>query len=368
MKRIGNIYPILISDENLKMAIEEVNRTHRWRPRHRPNRTVVWVEQDPDARVRELRQIIENGFTPAPAALKRRWDKSAGKWRDIHEPKLWPDQYIHHALIQAIQPVLMRGMDPFCCGSIRGRGIHYGMKVLKKWNRNDRKGTKWCAELDIHHFYDSLSPTVVMTRMRDLIKDRRVLDLVERVTRNGIQIGAYCSQWFANTVLQPLDHALRESGIQIKHYLRYMDNFTLFASSKRALDRAIRVVNGWLLAHGLTLKGNWQKFPTADRLPTALGYRYGRDYTLLRKRNLLRLGRQLRSCYRKWRQGAVIPLSLAVGLLSRLGQLRHCRSTKLYARMVKPLTQRRLKAVARDWWRKERTRWTISLAAQPMMV
>lgn len=33
MKRIGNIYPILISDENLKMAIEEVNRTHRWRPR-----------------------------------------------------------------------------------------------------------------------------------------------------------------------------------------------------------------------------------------------------------------------------------------------------------------------------------------------
>lgn len=191
MKRTGNIYPILISDENLRLALEEVNRTHRWNPRHRPNRVVAWVESDVPARIRELRAIIEEGFTPSPAALKRRWDKSAGKWRDIHEPKLWPDQYIHHALIQAIQP------------------------------------------------------------------------------------------------------------------------------------------------------------------------------TLMRKRNLLRLGRQLRSCYRKWRRGAAIPLSLAVGLLSRLGQLRHCRSTALYARMVKPKTQRRLKAVVRAWWRKERARWTTSLEARP---
>ncbi len=311
MKRTGNIYPILISDENLRLALEEVNRTHRWNPRHRPNRVVAWVESDVPARIRELRAIIEEGFTPSPAALKRRWDKSAGKWRDIHEPKLWPDQYVHHALIQAIQPTLMRGMDPFCCGSIRGRGIH------------------------------------------------------ERITREGIQIGAYCSQWFANTVLQPLDHALRESGLAVRHYLRYMDNFTLFARSKRALSRAIRLVDGWLRSHGLTLKGNWQKFPTADRLPSALGYRYGHGYTLLRKRNLLRLGRQLRSCYRKWRCGAAIPLSLAVGLLSRLGQLRHCRSTALYARMVKPKTQRRLKAVVRAWWRKERARWTTSLEARP---
>lgn len=256
-------------------------------------------------------------------------------------------------------------MDPFCCGSIRGRGIHYGMKALKKWNRNDRKGTKWCAELDIHHFYDCLSPNVVLERMKELIKDRRVLDLIERITREGIQIGAYCSQWFANTVLQPLDHALRESGLAVRHYLRYMDNFTLFARSKRALSRAIRLVDEWLRSHGLTLKGNWQKFPTADRLPSALGYRYGHGYTLLRKRNLLRLGRQLRSCYRKWRRGAAIPLSLAVGLLSRLGQLRHCRSTALYARMVKPKTQRRLKAVVRAWWRKERARWTTSLEARP---
>ena len=77
MKRTGNIYPILISDENLRLALEEVNRTHRWNPRHRPNRVVAWVESDVPARIRELRAIIEEGFTPSP----RRAETALGQKR-----------------------------------------------------------------------------------------------------------------------------------------------------------------------------------------------------------------------------------------------------------------------------------------------
>lgn len=242
MKRQGNLFEKLIGDENLNLAIDEVNRTHRWHPHHRPNKVVAWVDRTQEERVKELREIIVQGFEPSPSTPKRRWDKSAGKWRDIYEPRLWPDQYIHHALVQVLQPAMMRGMDPWCCGSIRGRGIHYGMRGIKKWLRNDPKGTRWCAELDIHHFYESLQPAVVMERMRRLVKDRRVLDLIERVTQGGIQIGAYYSQWLANTTLQPLDHALRESGLKVTHYIRYMDNITIYARSKRALDKAIRLV------------------------------------------------------------------------------------------------------------------------------
>lgn len=360
MKRANDLFSKLISDQNLDMAIDEVDRTHRWHPHHKPNKTVAWVENTREERRAELRAIIVNGFVQAPAAKKRRWDKSAGKWRDIHEPKLWPDQYIHHALIQVLQPVMMRGMDPWCCGSIRGRGIHYGMRGMKKWMKNDVKGTRWCAELDIHHFYDSLQPSVVMARMRQLVKDWRVLDLIDRITKDGILIGAYCSQWFANTVLQPLDHLIRESGLKVRHYLRYMDNFTIYARSKRALDKVMKLIGGWLRERGMELKDNWQKFRTADRLPTALGYRFGRGFTLLRKRNVLRLTRQLNSYYRKLKRGAPVPASMAAGLLSRLGQLRHCSSVKLYKRIVKPKTQRALKNIVRIYTRKERAKWNIS--------
>ena len=88
----------MVSDENLTLAIDEVNRTHRWHPHHKPNRVVKWVEETREERRAELRQMILGGFTPSPSTPKRRWDKSAGKWRDIYEPRLWPDQYIHHAV------------------------------------------------------------------------------------------------------------------------------------------------------------------------------------------------------------------------------------------------------------------------------
>ena len=204
MKRANNLYQKLISEENLRRAIFEVNRTHRYHPHHRANRTVLRVEADLDHYVCQLRDIFNNGYEAAMPRLARRWDKSAGKWRDISEPRLWPDQYVHHAVIQVLEPVMMRGMDPYCCGSIRERGIHYGVRAIKKWLRTDPKGTRYAEELDIHHFYDSLTKKTVMNRLRQLVKDRRMLDTCERLMKHGVLIGAYFSQWFANTVLQPL--------------------------------------------------------------------------------------------------------------------------------------------------------------------
>ena len=361
MRRQGKLYDKLVSEDNLRQALLEVNLTHRWYPRHRPNPTVVWVEQDVDARVRALREIIDGMIAGAirlrPPRKKRRWDKSAGKWRDINEPNLWPDQYVHHALVQVLQPVMMRGMDAHCCGSIRGRGIHYGMKCIKKWIKNDRAGTKYVLEMDIRHFYDSVRPEIVVERMKRLVKDRRVLRLVEEVVRDGVLIGVYCSQWFANTILQPLDKLIRESGL-CRHYLRYMDNFTIFGANKRKLHRLRKVIEQWLGGLQLRVKENWQVFPTAARLPTALGYRYGRGYTLLRKRNLLRLRRALARHYKTGRTS----YKRAAGLLSRLGQLRHCNRVRILERIYRKGTQRGLKNLIRRHARKEQYRWSMCSA------
>jgi hypothetical protein len=360
MKRVGHIFETLISDENIKKAIDEVNRTHRWEPRHRVNKVVAWVESTKQERIEELHRLIVEGFNPSPAAEKKRWDKAAGKWRNIHEPRLYPDQYVHHILVQALQPVMMRGMDLCACGSIRGRGIHYGIKKLKRWMKEDGKDTKYCAELDIHHFYDSLKPEVVMDRLRHLIKDERTLDLCWRVVKGGVSIGAYTSQWFANTTLQPLDMMIHERQYRVTHYIRYMDNFTIFSPNKKALHGLIKDIDTWLKAHGMELKDNWQVFPTKSRLPTALGYRYGHGYTILRKRNLFRLKRQMMSYRKKRRRRRRIPHSLAFGLLSRLGQMKHCNSTRLYTQYVGAGTQKNLKTTVRQYMRKERKRWNTS--------
>lgn len=380
MKRVGNLFDRLISDENLRKAINEVNRTHHWRTHHRPNKCTAWVEETKEERIIELRKIIVEGFEPKEPHVTQRWDASAQKWRTVSEPAQWPDQYVHHALIQVLQPKMMAGMDFYCCGSIRDRGPHHARKAIENWMEHDPKGTKYELCGDIYHFYDSLKPEVVMARMRQLYKDRRVLDLIWRIIKDGVLIGAYTSQWFANTVLQPLDRLIRESGL-CKHYSRYMDNLTIFGSNKRKLRKLRVLVENWLNAHQLKLKSDWQVFPTVQRsakvpldpprrgferpksrMPDAVGYKYGRGYTIPRKHNLLRIKRAIARYRKRKRQGKRIMAGAAASLLSRLGQLKHCNNHNIYRMLFKgERIVRDLKKIIRQQQRKEELTWNTYL-------
>ena len=139
-----------------------------------------------------------------------------------------------------------------------------------------------------------------------------------------------------------------------------MDNFTIFGPNKRKLRKLLAAIREWLAGIGLEVKGDWQIFPTASRLPSALGYRFGRGYTLLRKRNLLRLKRGLAKYRKRKRQGRRISRRLAAGLLSRLGQLRHCNHVGVYERMNVEGAQKELKDVVRKYTRKECSTWNTS--------
>lgn len=346
MKRVGNLFHILISDENINEAIDKVNSTHKYQSHHKPNTLTKWIIDTRDDRVKELRQIIIDGFHPKPYHCTTRYDANAKKWRLISEPAQWPDQYVHHMLIQVLKPVMMRGMDYWCCGSIPKRGSKRARVGIQKWMKNDVRGTKWCAEADIHHFYDSISKHQVTDRFTDLVKDPKILYLIYSVCQDGVKIGSYPSQWFANTLLQPLDVKIRKEA-KVDHYVRYMDNFTIFASSKRKLRKAIKIINEYLKAHGLSLKDDWQIFESDKRLPRAVGYRYGRSYTLIRKGNLLRLKRQIARYLKRKENGLYISYHLASGLMSRLGQLNHCNCCKIRERYIPKGTMRELKIIIR---------------------
>jgi hypothetical protein len=361
--------------------VEEVNRTHHWHGNHRLNKTTVWVERTKDERITELRDIIENGFTAQTPRMCRHWDSSSQKWRNISEPAQWPDQYVHHALVQVLQPVMMRGMDSYCCGSIRGRGTSFAKASIQRWVSQDIPGTKYEFTGDIYHFYDSLQPEVVMNRMRHLIKDRRVLDIICEVTKGGILIGSYTSQWFANTVLQPMDQMIRQSGL-CSHYERYMDNLTIFGSNKRKLRRLKKMVGQWLKDHGLELKGDWQIFRVAGscprkklasprngytrprrRLPDAVGYRYGREFCIPRKKNLLALKRAIAKYRRLRKAGKKVSFHLAASLLSRIGQLKHCSNYHLYRLLFRgERLVREWKRIVRRGGRRDLVRWEMCCA------
>lgn len=343
MKRVKNLFPKLISDENIRQAIIDVNKSHR-RTRRGLNRTVIWIEETMDDRIKDLRRYVLEGFKPNKPKVSNRYDHNARKIRTITEPKLWPDQYIHHMLIQVLMPVMMRGMDYWCCGSIKGRGCKCGQIGIKRWLRCDPKNTKYCAELDIYHFYDSIDPAVVESRLRSLIKDDKIMDLITRIIKRGIMIGAYHSQWFANVLLQPLDHYIRER-LGVKRYLRYMDNLTLFGCNKKKLHKVVKEISKWLNGIGLRVKRNWQVYKVRSRPVCALGYRYQGKTVMLRKPVLLRLKRKYRSLHSRLHNNLVLTSKMASGMLSRLSLLTITTTRELKNRYLKLKFIRLLKAI-----------------------
>ena len=375
MKRV-RVYQQILSEENLRLAIQEVCRSHRRNGDHSLNKKVLEIEANLDDYVKLLHKFIEDlvsGDAHMNKPIKRRrWDRNGdngrGKWRDINEPLLWPDQCVHHAALQVMIPHIMRGMDRYCIASVPGRGNSYGVKTIKKWMHDDPQGTKYSLECDIYHCFEELDPPHVINALKRLFKDQETLWLCDAMMEYGVLIGAFFSAWFLHLTLQPLDLMIHDKKYGVSHSIRQMDNFTIFSSNKRKLRKLFEDMNAWLAEIGLKLKGTWQVFRVGftplvakahemlpekkqrhrrPRMPSALGYRFGHGYTILRKHNLFRLKQGLHTYYYRRDRNRVISFKRASGLISRLGQLRKCNSHKIMERYYQPKTMFDLKKVVR---------------------
>lgn len=370
MKRV-RVFQEILSDDNLYLAIRDVNRGHRRNGNHTLNKKVMEIEANIDTYVLRLRQYILD-LVSGDAHLhqpirRRRWDRNAdggkGKWRDINEPLLWPDQYVHHAVMQPLIPHIMRGMDRYCIASVPRRGNSYGVKTLKKWMKNDPTGTRYCLECDIYHCFEELDPPYVINALRKLFKDQEVLWLCDAMMEYGVLIGAFFSAWFLHLTLQPLDLMIHDRKYGVAHAMRQMDNFTIFGPSKRKLRKLLKDMQDWLSMIGLKLKGTWQVFPTVFRMPSALGYRFGRGYTIPRKHNLFRLKQGLHLYYYRRDRHRVISFKRAAGLISRLGLLRRCNHYQILNRFYQPKTMFQLKKVVRKEYKRLQALYPPYMAA-----
>lgn len=156
MKRV-RVYKQILSDENLSLAIDEVNAGHRRNGDHSLNKTVIEIETHKEEYIVKLREFIEalvSGDEHMHKPIKRRrWDRNAdngkGKWRDINEPLLWPDQYVHHAVLQPMIPHIMRSMDRYCIASVPDRGN----EALHKAQVETDSAVRDMDEMNIDHEY-----------------------------------------------------------------------------------------------------------------------------------------------------------------------------------------------------------------------
>lgn len=207
-------------------------------------------------------------------------------------------------------------------------------------------------KLDIKKFYPHIDNAVLKQKFREKIKDTETLWLIDSIIEShdeGLPIGNYTSQWWANFYLESLDHYIKEV-LHIKYYLRYMDDMALFGRNKKELHRARKLIAEFISPMRLTLKENWQVFKVDTRPVDFLGFRFYHDKTTLRRRNALRIRRRVKKAYRKGK----VTVQDARAILSYLGWIKHSNSRWFFAVYIKPyINIKKLKEVIRNESRKQ---------------
>lgn len=252
----------------------------------------------------------------------------------IHKPNFYPDQIIHWALMLQLQTVIMRGMYEYSCGSVPGRGTSYGQKTLRRWLDKDYKNTKYCLKMDISKFYPSVNNELLKEMFRRKVKDKDCLWLIDRIidSAEGLPIGNYTSQWFSNFFLEGLDHYIKEK-LEIKYYVRYVDDLVILGSNKRKLHAARRSISSYLDNIDLKMKDDWQVFKVNDRAIDFLGFRFFRYKTILRKRTALRIRRRIVKIQKK----GYLNYKDACAVVSYWGWIKRSNSFNFYHKYVKPI-------------------------------
>lgn len=345
MKRVGHLYETMCDIDFIKKAIRNAAKGKTDRAYIRR------IIDDIDRYAQEIKTMLEAGDVKlSPSQTCVIYDNSCRKQRTITIPKFYPDQIIHWLVITAVQPVIMRGMYRYCCGSIPNRG-GIDAKAYVETAIHDGK-MRYCAKLDISKFFDSVRPPVLLDMWKRKIKDGRMLELIGKILENGgnhLPIGYYTSQWFSNFYLEGLDHYVKEQ-LHIKYYVRYVDDMVLIDSNKRKLRRAVAAINEYLHGIGLKLKDNWQVWRLNSRPIDFVGYRFYKHKTILRKRIFFRLCRRVR----KVKKTGYITVRQAMSLLSLVGWLSHINACGFYKKYIYPYAPKsKLKRIVSNYTKRQ---------------
>lgn len=181
MKRYSNLYERMVSVDNCRTAIYNAAKKKHKRV------YVTRVLDNIDYYAQDLSNRLINLCFTSPYKLKDIEDGLSHKRRTIQIPAFYPDQCAHHAIMQILKPIILKSAYHYTCANIPGRGMDYCSKAMERVTKGieyDKNAmphfkAKYCAKMDIHHFYPSVENGVMKQAIRRKIKDKNVLNILD---------------------------------------------------------------------------------------------------------------------------------------------------------------------------------------------
>lgn len=274
MKRYKNLWDKFVSWENLELAAKKAVKSKKsgWQTRV--------FEKSKQQLLAQLQQSLINGT----------FKTSRYKIRKIFEPKeriiyilpLYPDHIVHHALINILGPIWQSSFirDSYAC--IPGRGLHRASKRIMDFVRRN----KYVMQCDIRKFYPSIDHKIMFDIVQRKIGDKKILRVLHNIIWScgdgaNLPIGNLTSQWMGNVYLNELDHFVKEN-LRCRDYIRYCDDFCLFADDKLILRQYQEKINNFIFDKLRLSFSKCSVFPVSRGI-AFIGYRHFRRFIMLRK-------------------------------------------------------------------------------------
>lgn len=328
MKRYGNLYPKIYSEDNLYAAISNAKKG---KTKYSEVRNVVNNSEYYVGILRDM--LINHEFHTAKYRTKFVYEP---KVREIYILPFFPDRIVHHAIAQVLRPIWEPMFIYDCYSAIPGKGLHAGHYRLHSFLK-DKENTKYCLKFDIAKFYPSIDHDILFEILQRKIKCRETLEILRDVVYSpgggkNAPIGNYLSQYFSNLYLNEFDHWLKEER-GIKYYLRYCDDGVILNNDRRFLKNLEEDISSFmennLLLH---LNAKTRVTPVDAQGIDFLGYKSFRDYSLLRKSSAKKFKRKIRYIERHY--GEMEDSSIVSSIMSYYGWLKHCNSHNLQRKYI----------------------------------
>ena len=255
----------VVADENYRLALGAVKRNHGAAGIDRMTTSQLephleanwWILKD---------KLLKGTYIPAPVKRVEIPKPSGGK-RMLGIPTV-QDRFIQQLLLQVLTPIFDPQFSEHSYGFRPGRSAQDAVRAAQQYAQG---GKDWVVDIDIAKFFDHVNHDILMGRIAQVIRDKRVLGLIGRCLRRGAMVdglvaasvegtpqGGPLSPLLANIYLDALDQELEKRG---HRFCRYADDCNIYVGSQTAAERTMASIQAWIEKH-LRLKVNAAKSGT----------------------------------------------------------------------------------------------------------